>query len=152
MSERWTPERIEELASQTSESAIHLRDEASAWRKWALASCLSINGGAAIAVINLSVTQVDGRSRFWAILWFVAGVTASIVYGFVSAAFLARKGSYFRNSAWVMRRRLAEEESEKLDIVQFETLQKIDRSIQWIQYLAVLFFLVGLGVAVEGLK
>jgi hypothetical protein len=152
MAEPWTPERMRALAERTSESGLHNRNEAIGWRKWTLASSLSVNGGAAIAIMNLSATEIDEASRRWAVVWFICGVVASLIYGFVSAAIMARWGGYFHQSSWVMQKRAMGEEAEKLDIEQFGKLEKADGAIQWIQYLALPLFLIGLGVVIEGLK
>jgi len=148
--EQWSQEKIEAFADHVSESSLHNRDQAIAWRKWALASCLSVNGGAAIAVMNLS--SIDENSRLWAVIWFAAGIVFSILYGFVSAYQMAGWSGYFFKSSWAIRQRLfGQAGPEELNLEQFDKLLKRDKRVQLLQYAALPLFLVGLGVAVEGL-
>jgi hypothetical protein len=141
----WTAEKKNSLAEQVNAAALHNRDQSSSWQRWVMASCLSINGGAAIAMPNLSLASIYNCSRFWGMAWFLSGLVTSIVFGICAAIHMERLSNYFQKSAWSIA---DNSDIEKLDIPKFKKLRNQERLIFCIQFIGLICFVI----AVEGLK
>ena len=151
----WTPEKIDRMSSQVEEAALHNRDQSASWQRWVMAASLSINGGAAAAVLNLPQNGVYDISRLWAIGWFVAGLLISIVFGVVTSIHLSWLGGYYKRQSWIIGNISTDGKltnGSQIDIDLLDNHLKRERRIFWIQFVGLLCFLIGVGVAVEGLK
>ena len=152
MENPWTPQRLTKLVEYVGEASLHTRDQAASWQRWVLASCLSINGGATVALLNVS--GIDERSRFWAVIWFIFGIVLSILYGIASAKVLQRISAHYNLSSWTISK-YAEGtlgENDKLDPQGFSKLLRIENWINFVPLMVLGFFIVGLLIAVDGLQ
>jgi hypothetical protein len=150
MPTEWKPEIIEKIAEQVEESQLHSREQASSWQRWVMAACLSINGGAALAVLSLD--KIHPNSQFWSIMWFVAGLTASVVFGIAHSVLMDHFDGYYKTQAFTLRRRLAGDLGPKLDVETFDGLSTKEVILHWFQFTSLICFLIGIVIAVEGLK
>lgn len=153
MDGNWTSEKIERFSNQVDEAALHNRDQSLSWQRWVMAASLSINGGATIAVLNLSA--IDGSSRIWAIGWFVAGLLSAIGFGIVASIQMSKYSGFYKTQGWNVRNLTDTSEGSnksEIDLETFDKLLKREKNIFWIQFFGLICFLVGIGVAVEGIK
>jgi hypothetical protein len=150
MATNWKPELIDKMAQQLEESQLHSREQAASWQRWVMAACLSMNGGAAIALLNLD--KVHAASQFWSIVWFVVGLTAAIFFGIVCSILMDEFDGYYRGQAFTLRRRLAGDLEPRLDMDTFDRLAQKEIIIHWFQFTSLICFIIGIAVAVEGLK
>ena len=153
MPQDWTPEKLLAMSAHVDEASLHNRDQAASWRRWVLASCLSINGGAIIALLNLAA--IDANARKWAIIWFVAGLIVCVVFGALAAVINDQFAGYYKLSSWNIRNRTIAAEgkpAEPLDVARLDTLIARDRRVFWIQFVSPVCFLVGLVIAFNGLS
>jgi hypothetical protein len=146
----WSEEKTQKFADEVGKTALHYRDQSATWQRWVLASCLSINGAAAVAVLGSD--GIDERSQRCAVIWFMVGVILSVAYGMGSAAVMNRLEGHLSNASWEIWKSAAGDDAEKLDSNRLSTLRKCGRRVQWIQYGALACFVAGLALAIEGLK
>jgi len=152
VAENWSPEKMKRFADQLEEHALYNRNQAISWQRWVMAASLTINGGAAIAVLNLS--QIDGTSRLWAIGWFVVGLLATISFGTVASIQMSRFSGFYKIHGWKignLESNSGEFDQSKLDLKSFDKLLKRDNDIFWIQFIGLIGFVIGIIIAVEGL-
>ena len=103
----------------------------------------------------MNVDAIDPNSRFWALLWFVFGTVATVVYGIFAADASSRFSQYFRRISWKMESAASGEDEDELPDLEsdeFDELLARERLIPWVQSLALGLFVIGVGVAIEGLN
>jgi hypothetical protein len=150
MATDWQPELIEKMTEQVEESQLHARQQASSWQRWVMAACLSINGGAAVAVLSLD--EIHSVSQFWSMVWFVSGLVFAVGFGIANSIVMDQFDGYYKTQAFTLRRRIAGDLKPRLDVKAFDRLSKREAILHWFQFTSLALFIVGIAVAVEGLK
>jgi hypothetical protein len=133
--------RSDLLADDVGWEAVHTREQAASWQRWVLASCLSLNAGALLAVI--SSASIEDRVKFFSALWLLGGLICSVAYGSFSSIVANKLGWHYRQASSELK---GGKEPSFADLPQLRGQHK---KVQCLQIPAVGGFVVGVAIVIE---